>query len=37
MSTEDFPGGAWDKNPPTSAADTGSIFGPGRLHTPKSN
>ena len=37
MNTEDFPGGTWDKNPPANAGDTGSIFGPGRFHTPRGN
>ena len=33
----DFPGGAVVKNPPANAGDTGSIPGPGRSHTPRSN
>ena len=32
-----FPGGAVVKNPPASAGDRGSIPGPGRSHTPRSN
>ena len=31
-----FPGGAVVKNPPASAADTGSSPGPGRSHVPQS-
>ena len=33
----DFPGGAVVKNPPASAADTGSSPGPGGSHMPRSN
>ena len=32
-----FPGGAVVKNPPANAEDTGSIPGPGRSHTLRSN
>ena len=35
--SNDFPGGAVDKNRPASAGDTGSIPGLGRLHMPQSN
>ena len=33
----DFPGGTVDKNPPAKAADTCSIPGLGRSHTPWRN
>ena len=32
-----FPGGLVVKNPPANAGDTGSIRGPGRSHSPRSN
>ena len=35
--TWDFPGGAVVKNLPANAGDTGSIPGPGRSHTLRSN
>ena len=35
--SRDFPGGAVVKNPPANAVDTGSIPGPGRSHTWRSN
>ena len=31
----DFPGGPLAKNPPCNTADTSSISGPGRSHTPR--
>ena len=33
----DFPDGTVVKNPPANAGDTGSIPGPGRSHTLRSN
>ena len=33
----DFPSGTVDKNPPANAGDMGSIPGPGRFHTLRSN
>ena len=33
----DFPGDAVGKNPPANAGGTGSIPGPGRLHTLQGN
>ena len=33
---EDLPGGGVDKNPPASAGDIGSIFGPGTFLVPRS-
>ena len=37
MNFGDFPGGAGDENPPANAGDTGSIPGPERFHTLRSN
>ena len=34
---EDFPGGAVDENPPTSAGGMGLILGLGRFHMPRGN
>ena len=37
MIYRDFPGGAVVENPPDNTGDTGSIPGPGRSHTLRSN
>ena len=37
MNFGDFPRGAGDENPPANAGDTGSIPGPERFHTLRSN